>query len=104
MQLKTHKACGSDAMFPEFFIHMNKNARRWFTRFYTDCYNREKIPNEWKMSIVRAILKPGKDKNAAESYGPISLLSVLYKLFERIIYNRIGNIIDEHIPIEQAGF
>ena len=35
---------------------------------------------------------------------PVSLLSCLYKLTERIILFRIGPIIDKKIPPEQAGF
>jgi hypothetical protein len=53
---------------------------------------------------VIAILKPGKPANEASSYRPISLLSVCHKFLEKLIYNRISPIIEEHLPIEQAGF
>lgn len=39
-----------------------------------------------------------------ENYIPISLLSVLYKLFTRIITQRITNKSDNLQPQEQAGF
>ena len=53
---------------------------------------------------VIAILKPGKDPNEAKSYRPISLLCHLFKLFERLILNRLGPINEEHLIREQAGF
>ena len=51
-----------------------------------------------------AILKPGKDPQAAKSYRPISLLCHLYKLFERLILNRLGPTVEKHLIAEQAGF
>ena len=45
-----------------------------------------------------AILKPGKDSTLPKSYRPISLLCLTYKLFERMILDRLM-IIDQ-----QAGF
>jgi hypothetical protein len=53
---------------------------------------------------VISILKPGKPANEASSYRPISLLSVCHKFLEKLIYNRISPIIEENLPIEQAGF
>ena len=38
------------------------------------------------------------------SYIPISLLCHTYKLFERLILNRIAPFVDEHLMPEQAGF
>ena len=37
-------------------------------------------------------------------YRPISLLSVIYKLFTKVVTNRISDSLDAHQPREQAGF
>jgi len=53
---------------------------------------------------VVAILKPGMPSSSLESYRTISLLCSSFKLFERLILNRINPIIDPLLPTEQAGF
>ena len=47
------------------------------------------IPPEWRLIKVVSILKSGKDPSLAESRRPISLLSCLRKLMERMILNRL---------------
>ncbi|XP_030839466.1 uncharacterized protein LOC756419 [Strongylocentrotus purpuratus] len=47
---------------------------------------------------------PGKDAASPKSYRPISLLCHTYKLFGRLILNRIAPFVDEHLIPEQAGF
>jgi len=51
----------------------------------------------FKHTKILVVLKPGKPRNDVRSYRPISLLSVCYKLLERLIYNRIAGIINNII-------
>ncbi|KAJ0169495.1 hypothetical protein K1T71_015082 [Dendrolimus kikuchii] len=44
------------------------------------------------------------DKTLLKNYRPISLLSHVYKLFSRVITNRLARRLDEFQPPEQAGF
>ena len=50
------------------------------------------------------IPKPTKPVGNPKSYLPISLLCVLYKILERLIYVRVEPLIDPLLPKEQAGF
>ena len=68
------------------------------------CFTENRIPKVWRQSKIIAILKPGKDSAKPKSYRPISLLCHMYKLYERLILNRIAPSVDRHLIKEQAGF
>ncbi|XGW34773.1 hypothetical protein V3C99_018637, partial [Haemonchus contortus] len=76
-----------------------KTLARLFTRYLSQC----KVPTSWKTSKTVLLYKKG-DPDDIGNYRPICLLSVIYKLFTRVILNRIGRILDEGQPCEQAGF
>lgn len=63
-----------------------------------------KIPKLWRKSKIVALLKPGKSPSDPKSYRPISLLCHTFKLFERLILNRLTVTIDPTLIPEQAGF
>ena len=53
--------------------------------------------------MVKLFFKKG-DKALLKNYRPISLLSHVYKLFSRVITNRLAQKFDDFQPVEQAGF
>lgn len=66
----------------------------------------EYFPEKWKIAIVTPILKPGKNATKPASYRPISLLSNISKIVEKIILNKIRKHEAENNIIinEQFGF
>ena len=76
------------------------------TKLFNLILNVGYIPDMWKKAYIILLLKPKKDKQHPSSYRPISLLSCLGKLLEKIIKQRLmielerRNILPEH----QAGF
>lgn len=64
------------------------------------------LPTSWKIGTVIPILKPGKDPTKTQSYRPITLLSCISKVLERIIQNRLEYIIvkNKYLKPEQCGF
>ncbi|KAM8740389.1 uncharacterized protein AB9X84_020255 [Acanthopagrus schlegelii] len=75
-------------------------------QLYTTCLTTGHFPSPWKIALVTMIHKPGKDPHDVTSYRPISLLSHIGKLLERIITSRLSNHIESIglIGIHQAGF
>ena len=63
-----------------------------------------KIPTIWRQSKIIAILKLGKDSSIPKNYQTISLLCHTYKLYERMILNRIAPAIEQHLIKEHSGF
>ena len=62
-------------------------------------------PTDMKLAKVLALYKK-KEHLYPENYRPISLLSCLDKLFEKLIYRRFIKFIEKHklIVLEQYGF
>jgi hypothetical protein len=102
--LKNGKAAGKDGILPEFLKHMGIKGKFWLARLFSSVKNNNILPKQWREAKVIVILKPGKSDDDPKSYRPISLLSVVYKLFERVLLERIQTKIKEHLTAEQAGF
>ena len=59
-------------------------------------------PQQWKQATVTVIHKSG-DPKLPSNYRPISIIPLLYKLFSKILYNRLEPILDAHQTPDQAG-
>ncbi|GBP39363.1 Probable RNA-directed DNA polymerase from transposon X-element [Eumeta japonica] len=70
---------------------------------FNEILRQETIPTQWSTSTIILLLKKGK-LNDINNYRRISLMSNLYKIFSKIILDRMINILDENQPKEQAGF
>ncbi len=61
-----------------------------FVTLFNACFSMGTFPSVWKEAMVAIVPKPGKSSYAAvESYRPISILSALGKLLEKVILNRL---------------
>ena len=84
--------------------HLGPKAHKWLLTMLNICFMWKKIPTIWRQSKIIAILKQGKDSSIPKNYRPISLLCHTYKLYERMILNRIAHAIEQHLIKEQTGF
>lgn len=76
------------------------------TKILNACLRLQYFPAAWKIATVITIRKPGKPPRDVASYRPISLLSALGKLFERLLLPRLQNFVDENEVLKdfQYGF
>lgn len=104
MSLQNGKAAGLDEIYPELLKNCGPATKRWLALLFSSILESGKLPAIFRKTKIIALLKPGKDPSLPQSYRPIALLSISYKLLERLILNRIAPTIEALIPIEQAGF
>lgn len=101
--MKRGKAAGEDGVSVDILKAGGDVVIAKLANLFTKCLKDGKTPTSWKNAVVVLLHKKGDTKDL-KNYRPISLLSVLYKLFTRVITNRIGNTLDANQPREQAGF
>lgn len=68
-------------------------------RLFNECPQESKIPEEKNEAIIRR-----GDPRDISNYRPIILLNNMYKLFTKVIKNRITSPLDRNQPREQAEF
>ena len=67
------------------------------------CFTNSYIPTDWRTHCVTPIFKSG-DRSNVSNYHPISLLCVISKVFEKIIFNAIIEFLSNSFTPHQFGF
>ena len=62
---------------------------------FNNCLKESCFPGSWKVSSVVPVFKNVGEKSVAKNYCPVSLLSVVSKIFEKLINNRIVDHLEE---------
>jgi hypothetical protein len=86
--------------------HLSNKAITHLTNLFNHLLLRGNFPTTWKRGKVIPIPKPNKPSTDPNSYRPISLLSTLGKLFERIVADRLTLFANQHnlLPHVEFGF
>ena len=102
-KMKNGKAPGED----EVTVEMTKSAgpigMQWLYRLMRIVWKEGIIPKEWQKGIIIPIFKKG-DKKDCKNYRGITLLSQCFKIYERIVYLKLINYIENNFQEEQHGF
>ena len=56
---------------------------------FNKCLNESCFPDSWKVSSVVPVFKNAGERSTAKNYCPVSLLSVVSKVLEKLVNNRI---------------
>lgn len=84
-RLKNAKAAGPDHIGNRLLKKLPEKGVNTLRNILNACIRICYFPKAWKIATVTAIHKLGKPANLSSSYRPISLLSNIGKLFERLI-------------------
>ncbi|KAL0852521.1 hypothetical protein ABMA27_017001 [Loxostege sticticalis] len=102
-QLKNNKAPGDDGITAELLKAGGTPVLKALQKLFDSVILEGQTPSAWHRGVVVLFFKKG-DKTLLKNYRPISLLSHVYKLFSRVITNRLARRFDDFQPPEQAGF
>ncbi|KAG7308870.1 hypothetical protein JYU34_006132 [Plutella xylostella] len=102
-QMKRGKASGEDGIYVEMLQAGGTPLLEVLARLFNIILKTSITPEAWKNAVVTILHKKG-DQAKLENYRPISLLSQVYKLYAKVICNRLSRLFDEYQPVEQAGF
>ncbi|KAL0895448.1 hypothetical protein ABMA27_011569 [Loxostege sticticalis] len=99
-------APGADGISYSFFRSFNDNTLNYYLQLINSFFITGSFPISWKSQIVLPILKPNKSSSDVCSYRPIALSSILLKLAEHLIKNRLEWYIESNNYLDdtQYGF
>jgi len=102
-KLKSHKSQGVDHIPTEMIKAGGRTLRYEIHKLIICIWKKEKLPEEWKQSIIVPICKKG-EKTDCSKYRGISLLPTTYKMLSNILLSRLIPFAEEIIGDRPCGF
>ena len=101
-RMKKGKAAGSDELPVEVWKCMGKMGIEFLTRLFNRLLMGERMPEEWRRSVLIPIYKNKGDAQCCGNYREIKLMNHTMKVWERIIETRLRDRVE--ISKQQYGF
>lgn len=100
------KATGEDDVHNQFLKKMPDHTLVELLGLINRSWRKGEVPSAWKHSLVIPILKSGKPVSDPDSYRPVSLISCVSKLMEKMVASRLYWQLekDETFRKHQSGF
>ena len=89
MKIDLSKACGVDCIPVVVLKNCEPELSYILAELFNKCLKESCFPDCWKVSSVVPVFKNVGEMYAAKNYYPVSLLSVVSKVFEKLVNNRI---------------
>ena len=88
--IKQNKSPGPDGLHPRVLKELSKEIAYPLKCIFDKTFLTGKLPDKWKVAEVRPIFKKG-NKTQPGNYRPVSLTSIVCKLFEGFVRNVLMN-------------
>ena len=104
MRMKNGTSPGSDGFTVEFYKFFWADLKSFFITMCEHCLRKGSVSKTMKEGIVVLLPKPGKPSELVQSYRPITLLNVHYKIISATIANRLKIVLNDIIAANQTAF
>ena len=101
-KIKKSKAVGPDELPVEIWKCMGKMGIKFFTRLFNRLLVGERMPEEWRRSVLISSYKNKGDTQCCGNYRRLKVMIHTMKVWERIIEARLRDIVE--ISKQQYGF
>ena len=103
-KMKKDKAPGIDGITTELLQGGGEAVVKAMHTLVTKIQQEEEIPEDWAKSTIVPIYKRKGDPQDCKNYRGISLQSIPWKVFTKMIQNRMKQYVERALGEEQAGF
>ncbi|KAK3527847.1 hypothetical protein QTP86_009209 [Hemibagrus guttatus] len=100
--MKSGKAVGPDDILVEVWKCLGEAAVEFLTSLFNRVLESERMPEEWRRSVLVPIFKNKGDVQSCSNYRGIKLMSHTMKLWERVVEARIRKVVE--VCEQQYGF
>ena len=87
--LDSSKASGPDCIPVVVLKSCEPELSHILAKLFNNCLKESCFPDCWKVSLVVPVSKNVGKRSTTKNYNPVSLLSVVSKVFEKLVNNRI---------------
>ena len=101
--LKQNKSGGHDGIINEFIINAPSYIRDFIVLMFNTIISLEYIPENWCIGTIIPVFKSG-DQGEVNNYRGITLISVICKLFTKIMNSRLNRWAEKNYVLTEAQF
>ena len=102
-QLKRGKGSDRHGLIMEMFQDGGVTLHTYLTTIFNNMLREGDFPPDWRTLMFIMLPKAG-DTSKPSNWRPIAVLDITYKIFAKVIHNRIRESLERHQPAEQFGF
>ena len=103
IKLKPDKSPGPDSVHPKVLRELSNELSRPLRLLFNKTMSVGQLPKSWKVAEVRPIFKKGK-KTDPGNYRPVSLTSIICKVFETFVRDALCNHLSENNLLSDSQF